>query len=155
MVNCLTTDTGQVLPETHSNVSLAENFSRFFDSKIDTLRNDHFSQTNIDVVYTDINRCNSSFTAFNEVTLIDVYKLINKSSNKSCFSDPIPTFVVKSCLDTLLIHLVHIINTSLLTAVFPKLLKQSLITPLKKNYSLEVNELSNYRPIAINHFYQK
>ena len=100
---------------------------RNYISKIDTLRNDHFSQTNIDVVYTDINRCNSSFTAFNEVTLMYVHKLINKSSNKSCFSDPIPTFVVKSCLDTLLIHLVHIINTSLLTAVFPKLLKQSLI----------------------------
>ena len=51
LVNCLTTDTGLVLPETRSNASLAENFSRFFDFKIDTLRNDHFSHTNIDVVF--------------------------------------------------------------------------------------------------------
>ena len=88
------------------------------------------------------------FTAFNLVTLNNVHQLIKKLPNKSCSSDPIPTSVLKSWFDTLLIPLVLIINTSLQTAVFPKLLKQSLNTPLIKNSSLEVNELSNYRPIA-------
>ena len=147
LVKSLTAAEVHVLPETQSNISLAEKFSHFFDTKIDTLRQDLISQTSTNVP-TEMTCCSMNFTAFNQVTLENVHQLIKKVPSKSCASDPIPTFVLKCCLDTLLIPIVLIINTSFQTAVFPKLLKQSLIAPIIKNSSLDVNELSNYRPIS-------
>ena len=55
---------------------------------------------------------------------------------KSCSLDPVPTKVVKDCLDELVPLLTVIINQSLQSGVFPDVWKEALVTPtLKKSGS--------------------
>ena len=74
--------------------------------------------------------------------------LIKSTPPKSCNLDPLPTWLLKDCLDDLLPVLLIIINTSMSSGVVPQPFKSSLILPLLKKSSLDPNVLSNYRPIA-------
>ena len=55
---------------------------------------------------------------------------------------------MKSLAITLTPLFSSIINQSLITGVIPSILKHSIITPILKKNSLNINELSNFRPIA-------
>ena len=55
---------------------------------------------------------------------------------------------MKSLANTLTPLFSSIINQSLITGVIPSILKHSIITPILKKNSLNINELSNFRPIA-------
>ena len=70
----------------------------------------------------------------------EIKKLILSSSSKSCNVDPIPTSVLKNCLD--------IINISMETSTFPQNFKEAHVSPLLKKTSLPKNELKNYRPVS-------
>ncbi len=59
--------------------------------------------------------------------------LIFKSSNKFCELDPIPTWMIKECIDKVLPLLTKIINLSLSLGEVPKDLKLGTIKPLLKN----------------------
>ena len=41
------------------------------------------------------------------------FPIISKSSNASCTLDPIPTWLVKSCLDVLAPSITHVVNLSI------------------------------------------
>ena len=57
------------------------------------------------------------------------------SPNKSCELDhPIPTWLLKTCIDELLPLITALINKSLSTGTFPDYFKEAIIRPLlKKN----------------------
>ena len=78
-----------------------------------------------------------------------IKKLILSSSSKSCDLDPIPTSVLKTCLDILITPITDIINISMETSTFPQNFKEAHVRPLLKKTSLPKNELKNYRPIII------
>ena len=63
-------------------------------------------------------------------------KLILSSSSKSCDIDPIPTNVLKHCLDTLVIPITDLINISMDTSTFPKKVKKAHVRPLLKKTNL-------------------
>ena len=67
----------------------------------------------------------------------EIKKLILSSSSKSCDLDPIPTNVLKCCLDIILVTpITDIINISMDTSTFPKKIKEAHVRPLlKKNIS--------------------
>ena len=67
--------------------------------------------------------------------------------NKSCALDPMPTWLVKQHIDTLL-TLCGILNTSLQSGVFPDDLHRAIVTPVLKKMTLDHNELKNYRPVS-------
>ena len=54
---------------------------------------------------TDSDDCSSStfkgtpFSKFNNIPLASVQKLITSAPSKSCASDPLPTSIVKQCVD--------------------------------------------------------
>ena len=50
--------------------------------------------------------------------------------------------------DSVSSHVLHIINTSLQTGVFPDAFKTAVVKPLLKKPNLDNNVLSNYRPIS-------
>ena len=81
-------------------------------------------------------------------TLDEVRKLILKSPNKSCSLDPLPTFLLKECLDELLPAITAIINASLSSASVPSAFKKAAVTPLLKKPSLDPEILGNYRPVS-------
>ena len=75
-------------------------------------------------------------------------KPILSSSSKSCDLDPIPTSVLKNCLDILLTLITDIINISMETSTFPRNFKEAHVRPLLKKTSLPKNELKIYRPVS-------
>ena len=79
----------------------------------------------------------------------EIKKLILSSSSKSCDLDPIPTSVLKNCLDILITPITDIINISMETSTFPQNFKEAHVRPLLKKTSLPKNELKNYRPVGL------
>ena len=51
-------------------------------------------------------------------TADEVRKLIINSPSKTCDLDPIPTKLLKSCLDVLLVPITQMVNLSLISGVF-------------------------------------
>ena len=76
-------------------------------------------------------------------------------SNKSCELDPIPTWLLKECVHELLPVLTSLINTSLITGVFPEQRKNAIIRPLLKKTTLDPEKLKNFRPVSNLHFVSK
>lgn len=139
-----------VLPNVSSAEELAQQFSDFFINKIDTIRDKISSEpvsktttTNIDDI-----RDIEELVEFTPVTPAEVRKIITKSQSKSCELDPIPTWLLKECLDELLPFLTKVINYSMENASVPKSFKSSLIRPLIKKSGLDENTLKNYRPVS-------
>ena len=75
------------------------------------------------------------------------------SQDKSCDLDPLPTKLLKSCLDILLTPITNIVNLSLES--FPNVLKVSHITPLLKKPSLSKDDMKNYGPVSKLNFISK
>ncbi len=85
----------------------------------------------------------------------EIRQLIMSRSNKSCELDPLPTWLLKRCLDELLPLLTRICNASLASGEFPQQYKSAIIRPLLKKSNLDSNELKNYRPVSNLHFISK
>ena len=81
--------------------------------------------------------------------------VIASCPNTSYQLDPIPTWLVKQCVDQLLPLLTSIINESLTKGEFPNDFKNAIVKPLLKKLSLDKDELKNYRPVSNLHFISK
>ena len=85
--------------------------------------------------------------AFNEISQDHISKIIMQSTNKTSHLDPIPTKLIKNCLQILKKPITHIVNKSLSTGNFPSALKHAVVTPIMKDDKIgPVYE--NYRPIS-------
>jgi hypothetical protein len=62
--------------------------------------------------------------------------------------DPVPTWLLKDCLDSLLPIITRIVNQSLTESEMPSNLKQSIVVPLLKKPKLDPEVLKNYRPVS-------
>ncbi len=71
------------------------------------------------------------------------------SHHTTCPLDPIPSHLLQAISPTLLPALTHIINTSLLTGIFPTAFKQARVTPLLKKPTLNTSLIENYRPVSL------
>ena len=81
-------------------------------------------------------------------TTADTRRIVLQSSAKTCDLDPMPTSLLKGNIDLLAPILTDIINTSLATGVVPVDMKHVSVTPILKKRCLDVNSLTNYRPIS-------
>ena len=70
------------------------------------------------------------------------------SVGKSCVLDPIPGSVLRDCIEELLPIIARIVNLSLESAVMPHDLKEAVLKPKIKKYSLDSELFSNFRPIS-------
>ena len=91
---------------------------------------------------------NCKLSEFIPVTEIKFRRLIKSTPPKACNLDPLPTWLLKDCLDELLPVLTNIINVSLSSGVVPRSFRASLILPVLKKPNLDPNDLGNYHPIA-------
>ena len=120
-------------------------FKNFFHEKIEKLQpfftesTDH-SQSPCPTV--------QQLQTFHPATIDEIRALIKKSPSKSCPLDPIPTFLLKDCLEELLPAITTIIKAYLYTALVPISFKKAVVTPLLKKQSLEPDVLGNYRPVS-------
>ena len=75
-------------------------------------------------------------------------KIIKNSPTKSCLLDPVPTFLLKDCVDILLPSITKLINLSLVDGVLPQQFKKAVVTSHIKKASLPNEDLKNYRPVS-------
>ena len=97
----------------------------------------------------------SRMTCFELATADGGRKLIINSPSKTYDLDPIPTELLKSCLDVLLVPITQMVNLSLISGVFPDIFKTSHVTPLLKKPSLSKDDMNNYRPVSNLNFVSK
>lgn len=139
-----------VLPQHSSAETLSNNFSDFFVQKIIKIRqelhdNNHDGESIQDM---ELQRIEQPLEEFTPASQEEVRKIIMRSPDKSCELDPIPTWLLKKCIDVLLPVVTLIVNTSLESSCMPKQYKCAYIRPLLKKSNLDPDVLKNYRPVS-------
>ena len=136
------------LPEHTSTKTLANDFVKYFEDKIARI-NVGLSQRDPEQLSVELRdrECPVKFDSFKEVNTEDVRKLIQKSKSKSCSLDPLPTWLLKECMDELVQVITRIINMSFSEGNFPEHFKEALIIPLIKKIILE-RIFPSYRPVS-------
>ncbi len=136
-----------IFPPSSSDVELSEQFSAFFNGKIDKIRDkldrdiplSHHSEEQV--------KYNVPMSEFKSLSEDEVRDLIKKTSNKHCLLDPAPTYIVKDNLEEILPLITKIINLSLQLGDMPQSMKHAIIKPLLKKSGLELVH-NNYRPVS-------
>jgi len=78
----------------------------------------------------------------------EIKKIIMSTKTTQCSLDPIPTKLLKDCIDVLLPIMTRIVNLSLSSGVMPTSLKKPLVNPLLKKLHLLLEILKNFRPVS-------
>ena len=136
------------MPE-HDNAmatKLANEFASFFVTDIELIKEDlnkiHAQEPRLLAV-----NAIEKLRHFSAVSVEDVSKIIRKSTNASSKLDPVPTRLLKSCLDALAPSITKMVNMSLLTGLVPDNWKTALVIPLLKKPGLDL-VLKNFRPVS-------
>ena len=135
-----------VLPTRKSDRELADKFSNYFYEKIQNIRGlfgpspDHSSVA--------LEASLHPLSVFEPASEDEIKAVIMKSPSKSCELDPVPTFIIKQCVDAIVPHLTLIVNKSLQSGHFSDSLKVAHIRPLLKKTGLDIENLKNYRPVS-------
>lgn len=134
------------LPNCDNKTKLGNDMGSYFSKKIRDLRN-ILDENDISLDFD--NHCFNSkhLQQFKLLRQIEVSDVIMKTSPKTCELDPIPTNIVKQCIDTLLDPLTEIINKSLLSGRVPTDCKMAIVKPKLKKSGLPT-VFSNYRPLS-------
>ena len=136
-----------LLPK-HSDVgSLAEQFNKYFVTKIEKLRSKLDCTVSVSMDITREEKCLCSFTDFKTISKTDIHQIIVGTPTKSCQLDPLPTKMVKE-IDILTEVITDIANGSLAGGEFPTELKLSFVRPSIKKLNVGSDQFPNYRPIS-------
>ena len=137
-----------VLPTSDSDTELSNRFSDFFLGEVQTIR-DNLQKAN----KTNDNVVNVKFTGQHLTRLVpassdEIRKLLVKSPSKSCELDPMPTYLLKLCVNNVLPVITAMNNKSLNEMSVPTAFKQAIVRPFLKKPGLDMNNLKNYRPVS-------
>ena len=138
------------LPSHQTEFELANRFGAFFLDKIETIRT-NLTISNSDTVdpfYADTPFEGNCLTDFAPATIDEVKKILLKAPSKSCELDPLPTSLLKSCIDSLSSVITGIANKSFEESLVPESYKIAIVRPLLKKAGLDIDVLKNYRPIS-------
>ena len=130
--------------ESQDNHEIANYFNKYFANIGLTIVNSISS--NIDPMsYLENERLQSIYLS--PVNNKEVSDLIIGLKNSSAGIDNVKPPVVKNVREEIIVPLVHLLNISLKTGIFPDLLKTAVVTPIYKNGAR--NSISNYRPVSV------
>ncbi len=171
-LNMLLNSSVTKLPASNSNVSLSNQFADYFTDKVCNIRteldemcNDSLNVTNVandcddNMLNVSVEKCNiydkhdfnnsaQMLQSFDVVDETEVRNIISKIPDKTSSLDPLPTWLLKRCVDTLLPVITSIINNSFRSGLFPLPLRQAVIAPLIKKPTLNPDLLEHYRPVS-------
>ena len=149
LTNSLMGKNGETILPTHScDKTLADQFLSFFHNKIDNIRTGLCAMVDEPLVEIPDQSFNGvPLNCFSSVTLQEIRHIILKAPSKSCELDPLPSWLLKECVDELSPIVTSIVNASLNHAIVPLSLKTALIRPLLKKSGLDKEVLKNYRPV--------
>ena len=134
------------LPSHTDPIQLANEFGEYFISKVSNIR-ESFPDSDCSPHQYDKMQV-PTIESLQPVTEAELRKLIMSSKSKTCSLDPIPTSLLKQCLDCLLPVLVKIVNLSFASCKFPDSLKLAIVIPLLTKMLLDMENKKNYRPVS-------
>ena len=125
------------LPEHDDPTKLANEFGTFFLKKIEIIKE------NLDKFQVQEPRLapvtpKENLENFSSLSIGEVCKIVRESSNASCLLDPIPAWLVKSCLDVLAPSITEMVNVPLLSGSVPENWRTAVVTPLLKKPGLDL-----------------
>ena len=146
------------LPLYDSAHDLATRFNTFFIQKILNIRSDLQAMllqlpATTDAVLSTVPDFNTNnrppmLSEFMPSSVDEIRKIINCTKTTTCALDPIPTKLMKACLEVLLPAITRIVNLSLSEGVMPTSLKKAIVLPLLKKMNLLLDILKHYRPVS-------
>ena len=128
-------------PPHNDSVSMANEFGQFFSRKIENIHLKLDSLQTLDEgELSQLSFSGTPFTVFQPVLTDDIEKLVMKAPSKTyaCDNDPVPTQVVKACINELLPSISNIVNSSLSSAIVPDIWKEALMKPKLKKPILDL-----------------
>ena len=131
-------------------------FNEFFIKKVEDIQSkfDEEDSDQMEILSKLIPRPNTTLD-INYVTINEVYDaVIRMKTTNSCGFDQINSKTMKMIPQITTLWLTHLINSMLLKQKFPKILKVSKITPIKKSKKCPMTTAS-YRPISNLQVYEK
>ena len=137
------------MPKYDDPATLASMLNTFFIDKINTIRAEFpllesnlpsYSFTSMDSIMPE---CTVVLDHFEVISKPELVKIISCMHKTTCSSDPFPTKLLMDHLEAIIDTILHIVNLSLTTAVFP-----SIVIPLIKKTGLNCEILKNYRAVS-------
>ena len=135
-----------VLPEHANAETLANDFVEYFDTKIRNITASFPEAVGGDTP--GVRDAGSMLRTFSHITEDDIRKLVMSGNSKCCQLDPIPTKLLKDCIDCILPIITRIVNQSITSSIMPLSLKSATVTPLIKKPTLDPDDKKNYRPVS-------
>src|SRR6218665_89203 len=74
--------------------------------------------------------------------------MVRDATDKYSMTDPMPTWLLKTCIDLLAPYIALLFNMSLLSGIVPTNYKDAYVIPRLKKPRLLCGDLSSYRPIS-------
>lgn len=124
----------------------ATDFADFFESKVNKIR--EATDGAPPPTFTDVDVMQPPLQLFKPIGSDDVIKLVRAAPAKQSDLDPMPTWLLKDCIDLLAPYVSHLFNVSLSTGCVPDSFKRAHITPLLKKPGLDEDAMENYRPVS-------
>ena len=128
---------------------LADNFCHYFFNKVTKIRDDIDTELSSGQC---VQHCELSsvpvLTDFAKTSISEIKRVVMNSPTSSCELDPIPTALLKECIDDFAPYITDFVNKSLRCASFPASMQQALVKPLLKKPNLDRQEFASYRPVA-------
>ncbi|CAC5397816.1 unnamed protein product [Mytilus coruscus] len=142
-----------VLRSRECDKDISNRFGDFFLNKIETIMRylsseDDSSLNGNDAFCANVMFDGQALTVLASVSVDEVRKIISKAPSKSCELDPLPTLLLKPCLNSLAPIITKIVNKSLHESYVPKTFKEAVVRPLLKKPGLDKQVLKNYRPVS-------
>ena len=143
-------DTSPLSHSTRVPRDLADNFAKFFTNKISTI---HQVLSVIPVGSTQpsndmTDMYTGEMTSLAATTENEVRKIILVGPSNTGSLDPMPTSMVKDCLQELAPVITNTINYSMAERVVPTTLRHANVVPVLKKPSLDKDVMKNYRPVS-------
>ncbi len=138
------------LPDCSSIRSLAEAFGTYFVDKISLIRSSFDKDPGDDNAHgiPELNSRHKKLNILAPASEDEIRRLVMSAPCKSSDLDPIPTALLKTCMDVLVTPITSIVNLSLAEGVFPASFKIAHVSPLLKKPTLAKDEMKNYRPVS-------
>ena len=123
-----------ILPNCSSNTHLADEFDSFFIEKISTIRSNLQTAVETD---SDLFKFDTKYEGFTMKDITssneeETREIITNASSKSSELDPLPTYLLKQCIDCLLPSITRLLNMSLSSSTVPDCFKSAIVRPLLK-----------------------
>ena len=126
-ISCSKKSASDILPNNLELSKLPVAFANFFYQKIIDIRArlQSTSSFNVEPISSQNSLC-----VLEPLCLDDVISIISKMPSKTCQLDPLPTQLVKACVNELAAVVLHIVNSSFSSGVFPTDCKTAIVRPL-------------------------